>query len=196
MATPLPFRFDDQRLLWTVDDVFTAAECAAMIERIEAASPTLATDNPVYRDQDRVMLDDEELASDLFVRLRGELPAQMGTFRLEALNPRLRFYRYREGQAFAPHMDHWYRPDAHRVTLHTVLVYFNDGFSGGETRFSEQLEVSVEPRAGRVAIFQHKLRHEGRPVLSGTKYALRTDTIYVCDDVVGSPVFPPAPDDV
>ena len=37
----------------------------------------------------------------------------------------------------------------------------------------------VVPRAGRVAVFQHKLRHEGRPVLSGIKYAMRSDVIYL-----------------
>lgn len=72
----------------------------------------------------------------------------------------------------------WYRPDDAHVTLHTVLVYFNDDFTGGETRFMEQVETTVVPRPGRVAIFQHKLRHEGCEVASGTKYAMRTDVIY------------------
>lgn len=75
-------------------------------------------------------------------------------------------------------MDHWYRPSDREITLHTVLAYFNDGFTGGETAFQEQLEAVVVPKAGRVAIFQHKLRHEGRPILAGVKYAMRSDVIY------------------
>jgi hypothetical protein len=43
----------------------------------------------------------------------------------------------------------------------------------------------VVPRAGRVAVFQHKLRHEGLPVLSGIKYAMRSDVIYEAADVIG-----------
>jgi prolyl 4-hydroxylase len=94
------------------------------------------------------------------------------------LNDRLRMYRYRSGQRFAPHMDHWYRPNERQVTLLTVLVYFNDDFEGGETRFLEQLDRVVVPQRGRAAIFQHKVRHEGCEVRSGTKYAMRSDAIY------------------
>ena len=73
-------------------------------------------------------------------------------------------YRYRTGQKFEPHMDHWYRPSESQITLHTVLVYFNDDFEGGETRFQEQIEQTIIPKSGMVAIFQHKIRHEGCPV--------------------------------
>jgi prolyl 4-hydroxylase len=125
-----------------------------------------------------VIVDDAELAAELFRRLQPSLPARMGELTLVGLNERLRMYRYQPGQKFAPHMDHWFRPDDAHVTLHTVLAYFNDNFSGGETRFMEQVEATVVPKPGRVAIFQHKLRHEGCEVVSGTKYAMRTDVIY------------------
>lgn len=42
----------------------------------------------------------------------------------------------------------------------------------------EQIEEIVVPRPGRVAIFQHKIRHEGCIVSRGTKYAMRTEVIY------------------
>ncbi|NEO34534.1 MAG: hypothetical protein F6K36_29890 [Symploca sp. SIO3C6] len=44
--------------------------------------------------------------------------------------------------------------------------------------FQEQIGQTVTPKAGRVAIFQHKIRHEGCLVRQGTKYAMRTDVIY------------------
>lgn len=185
MALDIPMRFDDQPLLWTVEDVYSAAECSAFIERIERASPTLATNNPIYRDQDRVIVDDTVTAEDLFSRLRRHLPERIGPLSLEGLNPRLRMYRYRPGQRFEPHMDHWYRADDVRITLLTVLAYFNDDFVGGETRFMEQIEQTVEPRRGLVALFQHKIRHEGCPVVTGTKYAMRSDVIYRADEPIG-----------
>jgi len=55
---------------------------------------------------------------------------------------------------------------------------------GGETVFQEQFDRTVVPRAGMAAV-QHKLRHEGRPVVSGTKYALRSDVIYEADEAIG-----------
>jgi prolyl 4-hydroxylase len=185
MTIDVPMRFEGQQLLWTVDDLYTPSECAGFIDLIERSSPTIATNNPLYRDQDRVIRDDPQLAEDLFARLRPHLPEHMGDLRLVGLNDRLRFYRYRAGQRFEPHMDHWYRAGEHRVTLHTVLAYFNDDFDGGETVFQEQLESVVKPKAGMVAVFQHKIRHEGRPVLRGTKYAMRSDVIYECDEVIG-----------
>ncbi len=184
MAIEIPMRYETERLLWAVEDVYTKAECSNFIDMIERSSITLAT-NPLYRDQDRVMKDDAALADDLFLRLRPHLPEQIGALRLVGLNARLRMYRYRHGQRFEPHMDHWYRPNETQITLHTILVYFNDDFEGGETQFYEQLEEKIVPKRGMVAIFQHKLRHEGCAVRRGTKYAMRSDVIYEAPEPIG-----------
>ena len=186
MPIDIPMRFEAEPLLWVVEEVYSEAECRAFIDFIEASSPALASNNPQYRDQDRVMRDDPQAASELFCRLRPHLPERMGALTVLGLNERLRFYRYRSGQRFSPHMDHWYRPSDRQITLHTVLVYFNDDFEGGETRFVEQLERVVRPRRGLVAIFQHKIRHEGCEVRRGKKYAMRTDVIYEAPDTIGS----------
>jgi len=178
MAIKIPMRFETEPLLWEVDNVYTEAECRDFIGFIDRSSPTLATNNAMYRDQDRVIKDDREIAADLFRRLRPHLPEQIAGLRLIGLNERLRMYRYRVGQRFEPHMDHWYQPNEKRITLHTILVYFNDDFDGGETRFQEQIEQTVVPKSGKVAIFQHKIRHEGCPVRRGIKYAMRSDVIY------------------
>jgi len=187
MLVDLPFRFDDQPLLWTIPDVYTQSECADFIRRIDGSAPQLATNNPSYRDQDRVIVDDVEVADDLFRRLRPHLPGQLGSFRLVGLNERIRFYRYTSGQRFTEHMDHWYRPSPRRITLHTVLAYFNEDFEGGETRFTEQLAEVIYPKPGLIAVFQHKVRHEGCPVRSGIKYAMRTDVIFEAPHEIGKP---------
>jgi Rps23 Pro-64 3,4-dihydroxylase Tpa1-like proline 4-hydroxylase len=189
MPVELPFRFEEQPLLWTVPNIYTTSECAGIIDMIERAAPTLATNNPLHRDQDRIMIDDFESSAELFRRLRPHLPEQVGQFKLVGLNERLRYYRYAPGQKFAPHMDHWYRPSPTRITLHTVLVYFNDNFEGGHTRFTEQLEETVHPSPGLVAVFQHKVRHEGCEVLSGTKYAMRTEVVFEAPDEIGQPTL-------
>lgn len=119
MPIELPMRFDGERMLWTVPDVYSPAECRAFVAKIEQRGPAIATNKS--------------------------------------------------------------------VTLHTVLVYFNDDFDGGETRFLEHLDDVVVPRAGLVAIFQHKLRHEGCAVRTGTKYAMRSDVIYEGDDRIVGP---------
>lgn len=187
MAIDIPMRFADAAQLWTITDVYSANECAEFIAGIEQVGAGLATNNPIYRDQDRVVVDDEAVAEDLFRRLRPQLPESMGSLRLVGLNPRLRMYRYAAGQRFAPHTDHWYCPSDRQITLHSVLVYFNDDFAGGETRFSEPLEQTIVPRRGAALVFQHKLRHEGCEVRGGRKYAMRTDVIYAADQTLRLP---------
>ena len=186
MPLQIPMRFENEPLLWSVDDVYTKEECDRFIELIERSSPTLATNNPLYRDQDRVIKDDPAIAEELFRRLYHHLPKQINTLKLVGLNERLRMYRYRRGQKFEPHMDHWYHPSENQITLHTVLVYFNDDFEGGETRFQEQIEQTITPKRGTVAIFQHKIRHEGCPVRRGIKYAMRSDVIYDAGEPIGN----------
>lgn len=187
MPIQIPMRFETEPLLWLVDDVYTEGECRNFIDFIEQSSPTLATNNPLYRDQDRSIEDNPKIAEDLFLRLYPHLPQQINMLKLVGLNERLRMYRYRTGQRFDPHMDHWYRPSQNRISLHTVLVYFNDDFEGGETRFQEQIEQTIIPKRGMVAIFQHKIRHEGCPVRRGIKYAMRSDVIYEADEPISAP---------
>ena len=49
----------------------------------------------------------------------------------------------------------------------------------------EQLDDVIVPKPGLVAVFQHKVRHAGRPVTAGRKYAMRTDVIYQAPDEIG-----------
>jgi hypothetical protein len=54
---------------------------------------------------------------------------------------------------------------------------------GGATSFlssDEKRRLDVNPKAGRVLIFQHRgLYHSGDDVTQGTKYTMRTDILYV-----------------
>ncbi len=76
-------------------------------------------------------------------------------------------------------------------THFTVHLYLNDSKAeagesadlvGGATSFlsaNEERKVDVNPKAGRVLIFQHRrLYHSGDDVLLGTKYTVRTDIMY------------------
>jgi len=182
-------------LAWTVDDVLTAAECDALIERTEAigysAAPVTTARGPVHlpdvRNNERVMLDDPGLAGILFERLRFRVPASLelpggssgvSAWRAVGANERLRFYRYGPGQRFAPHHDGAFVRDAGEQSFITLMVYLNDGFEGGETRFLD-LERTVVPRTGSALLFQHGLLHEGAAVTRGTKYVIRSDVMYV-----------------
>lgn len=87
----------------------------------------------------------------------------------------LQCVRYGVGQQFKPHFDSG--PTNYR--LHTLLVYLNDDFTGGETFFPE-LNRSVWPKQGSALYFLNRdadhsvllySAHAGLPVTEGQKYA-------------------------
>jgi hypothetical protein len=121
-------------------------------------------------------------------------------------NERMRFLKYVGGEYFRPHCDGTYEtPDGSERSYMTIHLYLNDtgmpdeaalaklspaerlqaieaGLKGGATTFhyyNEKQRVDVEPRAGRVLLFQHKnLLHSGDDVVQGVKYTMRTDLMY------------------
>jgi len=170
---------------WTVPNVWTEGECAAMRARITALAPTLApvttARGPVLRtdvrNNERVMFDDEPLAASLLRRLLPHLPEVLADRPLHSLNPRFRGYRYRPGQAFRPHYDGSYRARDTLESELTLLVYLNEGFTGGATRFLD-IDADVRPTTGTALLFLHRVLHEGEEVSRGEKLVLRTDVMY------------------
>jgi prolyl 4-hydroxylase len=170
-------------LVLTVDNVLSGDECAAVIEKIEALGPTAAPITTAagfvmredVRNNTRVIFDDVTLAQTLFERVAPHVPAQLCRMRRAGVNERFRCYRYEREQRFAPHYDGSFVRNDDELSLLTFMVYLNEGFGGGETRF---YDVSVVPKTGLALLFQHFLLHEGSSVTSGVKYALRSDVMY------------------
>jgi hypothetical protein len=123
------------------------------------------------------MFDDPVLARELFGRIEGSLAPRLCGMRPVGANERFRCYRYAPGQRFAPHYDGAFIRNDRQRSLLTLMVYLNEGFTGGATAFHDW-EVRVEPRAGMALLFQHFLLHEGCELISGTKYVLRSDVMY------------------
>lgn len=172
-------------LVWMVDGVLTAEECTATIDKIEELGPEAApittaagfVMRPDVRNNDRVIFDSDVLAKALFARIVSSVPDPLAGMRPVGANERFRCYRYKPGQQFKPHFDGAFeRTDAERSLL-TLMVYLNDGFTGGETAFLD-FGVTAVPRAGSALLFQHRILHEGCQVISGTKYVLRSDVMF------------------
>jgi len=172
-------------LVFTIPEVMTRDECAALVARIDALGPTDAPITtargfemrPEIRNNQRVIIDDHQLAGDLFARVRAATPARLFGREAVGANERFRCYRYEPGQRFAPHYDGAFRRDQRECSELTLMVYLNDGFGGGKTRFHD-FDVDVVPRTGSALLFQHRLLHEGCEVTSGVKYVLRSDVMY------------------
>lgn len=185
--------------IFTVSNVLSPEECAEYITLTEnigytPAGLTVGQDEymmaPNVRNNDRVILDDEQRAADLWRRIAEYVPTRIDNWTAIGLNERLRFYRYDPGQRFAPHGDGAYMRRNGDHSRLTFMIYLNDGFEGGDTRFyihnyySVLLDpnvipdVSVVPETGMALCFRHELRHEGARVIRGRKYVLRSDVMY------------------
>ena len=68
-----------------------------------------------------------------------------------------------------------FRIDDNTRTFLTFIIYLNDDFEGGETRFDEGI---IKPQKGAAIIFPHELKHEGLMVTKGCKTVFRSDIVY------------------
>ena len=175
--------------LLTVDGFFSPDECAQHIRRSEGEGYEAATIstrggavmNTAIRNNDRLIVDDPQLAQTLWQRIQPFVPSPLFERQAIGLNERLRYYRYEPGQTFKPHQDGSFKRDNGEKSQVTFMVYLNDGFGGGSTNFDLRYphgEVEVVPRAGMALLFVHSFRHEGAVVTSGAKYVLRSDVMY------------------
>ena len=165
-----------------------AEECESFIalgERAGYEPAPVSTDggavlDPQRRDSARLIHEDPTLASRLWERVRPFIPLGQGGWRAVGLYECFRLYRYDPGQKFDRHFDGYIERGGECSHL-TLLIYLNDDFEGGQTRFFPfhlDREVTVGPRRGTAVVFLHRQLHEGAPVLRGRKYVLRTDVMY------------------
>lgn len=173
------------RLVWTVDDVLSVAECAAYVGKMQAGqaevAPIVGHHGPeidlAVRNNTRVMWDDAAEAARLFDKVRAEVPERLLEQRCLGANPRLRLYRYEPGQRHGAHWDTVVELDGGVQSLLTLVFYLNDDFEGGATDFPE-LDQRIVPKRGSALLFQHRILHEATSVQRGEKYVLRTDVLY------------------
>lgn len=169
--------------IFTVDAFLSPSECAALINRTETKGfeqASIATSEGTLVDQDtrnndRVILDDPDLAVDLWTRIQPFTPRMLLGRQARGLNERFRFYRYKPGQKFSWHVDGAFRRDNGEISQLTFMIYLNEGYQGGATRFEE---IEVVGQLGMALVFEHSLFHEGAEVLDGVKYVLRSDIMY------------------
>ncbi|MDC8012518.1 2OG-Fe(II) oxygenase [Tahibacter soli] len=188
---PLPPTFGT---CFVIHDFLAPHECADLIaQAVERGFASAAANYPPsYRDNERQVVDDPALAKHLLLRLRGRIPetitdADGSTWRLAALNERLRLCRYREGQQFRIHQDGVHHRGADERSRLTFMIYLDgpESFDGGDTVFyadgprAEPAVIArVRPRRGSVIVFDHALWHAGEPLTRGRKHILRSDLVY------------------
>ena len=174
--------------LFLVEDFLTSEECDHYInfgnsQEFEEAKINIQGSqvmNKGVRNNDRLLFFDQDLADKLWVRVQSFMSKKMGIYTALNLNEMFRIYRYTEGQRFKMHRDGSYQRNNKECSFFSFIIYLNDNFKGGETEF-RKLETIV-PKKGTALIFQHPYRHEGKEIISGVKYVLRTDVMYKLEE--------------
>lgn len=168
-----------------VEKFFTQKECKGFIAFSEGQgyheSLIRGKDGEVVnksiRDNDRVIWDNPQFAEQLWDLVKGMVPSDIDGCEPVGLNERFRFYRYKDGQQFKPHVDAPYKKSETELSKLTLLIYLNEDFEGGATTLVLEGE-DIKPKEGMLFLFEQKIMHCGRPVTTGTKYVLRTDVMY------------------
>ena len=168
--------------IWTLENCLTSEACCALIQLSEARGyeeaavsfPEGAQMMKGLRNNYRLKFDDKTYAQTLSTKLQPFLPRIERDWLPVQLNESFRFYRYDQNQRFKRHIDG--RVEAHGLQSRlTFMVYLNADFQGGETKFDD---VMITPKTGTALLFVHEQKHESLPIISGTKYVLRSDVLY------------------
>jgi prolyl 4-hydroxylase len=168
------------------DNFLTSEECDNLIafsekegyaEALIRARGVGEVMNKDVRDNDRVIWDNQEMADYLYEKVKDLIPKEIDGWKPIGLNERFRFYRYKDGQRFKPHVDGSFKRSESELSFITLLIYLNDDFEGGTT-YLITLNENIIPKKGSILLFDHKILHSGVSVTTGVKYVIRTDIMY------------------
>jgi WD40 repeat protein len=180
-----------------VPGLFSPEECAGLLTPEIKSSFQQAIDNypTYYRNNERLVIDNDTLAARLFAKVHpylpetievdSAIPAEQGRWALRELNSRLRFCKYSAHQYFHRHLDGVHYRSETRQSKLTFMIYLNSAteFAGGRTLFyrtkdTDEVWASYVPQQGDLIVFDHNIWHEGEELQSGEKFVLRSDIVY------------------
>eukprot|EP01065_Artemidia_motanka_P029855 TRINITY_DN3591_c0_g1_i1.p1 TRINITY_DN3591_c0_g1~~TRINITY_DN3591_c0_g1_i1.p1 ORF type:complete len:193 (+),score=54.37 TRINITY_DN3591_c0_g1_i1:54-632(+) len=170
--------------VWTLRELLSADECRTIIEdqtedmSVKFYPPTRESTGRLCM---RRVFDDEELARRIEDRLPGVRP-EIGGWRYVGVHKSFTIVRYEPEHFFGLHTDHRSDVDRRRRTQLTLMIYMNDDFEGGDTRFATDPEIRIRPETGLALMFvqgtEARLPHEGCPITAGQKHILRTSLVF------------------
>lgn len=170
--------------IFTIDHFLTDEECDQLIFKSEEMGFEEAKVNidgqqammKMIRDNERILYHDLNYAGELWERLKVHIRPVIDNAEAIGLNELFRFYKYSPGQRFKMHKDGSFIRNETEFSYYTFMVYLNEGYQGGETKFKSGEIIS--PKKGMALIFEHSQRHEGDRLVNGIKYVLRSDIMY------------------
>jgi hypothetical protein len=198
-------KHQDDLILIELGTLLTPNECDEIISNIR--QETFEQMSNKYdvrkRNSSRLVVMDDRLGRTLWRRLkfsnkltklvRDTKPLGFnvqGQWTMSGVNAAMRLNKYNHGDYFAPHKDAQYAPSGDERSLLSLLIYLNDNYEKGETKFyfprqspksdvkgltiAEEIEaygglengfecVTLKPKQGFAVLFTHNLLHEATP---------------------------------
>ena len=174
--------------IYLIEDFLSQDECDQLIEFSEAKGYEKAKVNldgkqvlmTMVRNNERLLEMNALRGQEYWNHLKLFHPEKLGNSVAFELNELFRFYKYTNKQRFKRHRDGSFERNDSEFSAYTFMIYLNDQFIGGETAFDN---VTIRPQKGTALIFRHELKHEGKPIIDGVKYVLRSDIMYRLNQV-------------
>ncbi|KAJ1562131.1 hypothetical protein HK096_001719 [Nowakowskiella sp. JEL0078] len=184
---------------FSIQNFFSPEECDYYVsESLKLSFESIEWEyKKTYRDCVRVVAKSEQMGISLWNRLLPYLSlddieevrpfgfgATKGTWAPVGVNPMIRFSQYNPGGHFAIHRDGGFVIHDDLRSIFTILIFLNEGFEGGETIFysdevnDQNSPLTFVPTKGTALVFNHDCRHEGKTLISGSKFILRTDIMF------------------
>lgn len=165
--------------IFTIENFLDLDECTKFIDLINnpVANYSHFTDSGKF---DNRKWNDEGLAEVFWNKLSAaNLKTQTPLLRPNKL---IMTGRYVPGDSFSLHTDTglYYNAKTHEESTHTLLIYLNDDFEGGETIFYNDnfKEIRrIKPQRGMALLFDIRLWHCGMIVSAGEKYWIGCEII-------------------
>ncbi|RJY08281.1 prolyl hydroxylase family protein [Aurantiacibacter aquimixticola] len=177
----------DEVELYAIGDFMTAAECAKMMELIDATAQPSRVFDLDYSSGYRTSYSGDVDPHDPFVKKISRRIDDLLDID-PSFGEAIQGQRYMPGQEFQPHND-WFHPGTTYWDLemgaggqrsYTAMVFLNEVEAGGTTDFTD-IGLSIEPKPGVMLAWNNaypdglcnpKTMHAGRPVQAGSKYII------------------------
>jgi prolyl 4-hydroxylase len=166
--------------VFVIENFLSLQGCEQVLDYFQSSEKTLRVDDR-FRNNDRITMMGQYVRADrYFERVQKLVPLHTEEgFNPVGCNPRFHVYRYAEaGDQFTLHADQPYIMDD-MISFYTVLIYLSDDYEGGEALIGGVEKLKL--KAGTALVFPHYILHGAAPLVSGTRYTMRTDVMYRSD---------------
>ncbi|EFC35281.1 predicted protein, partial [Naegleria gruberi] len=154
LVTTPPLKERCWNRLMAIPNFFSHHECEDLIKRCKNFKEIQDEYPKEYRNSTRELIIDADLASLIFDKLKTRIDLDAiskmvtpfgvdsaGTWKACGVNEMMRFNKYQIGEYFKIHTDGQFKRNNNERSIYTLLIYLNDDFKGGETRFYNDPEM-------------------------------------------------------